>query len=96
MMNDTQFNLRAWASNSIELQELVAKEGTVDTNTTVNLLGLLWNTSMDTIDYATKQFHLEDLPVTKRSVLQLSLKIYDPLGFLSPVTIQVRIFMQEL
>jgi len=68
----------------------------VDTSTTVNLLGLLWNTSMDIIGYTTKQFHLEDQPITKRSVLQLSSKIYDPLGFLSPVTIQARIFMQEL
>ena len=78
------------------MQELAAKEGTVDTNTTVNQLGLLWNTSMDAIGYATKQFHLEDLPVTKRRVLQLSSKIYDPLGFLSPVTVQARVFMQEL
>ena len=41
MMNDAKFNLRAWAANCTELREFAAKEGTVDTNTTVNLLGLL-------------------------------------------------------
>lgn len=78
MMNDAKFNLRAWASNSTELQELSAKEGTADTDTTVNLLGLTWNTSTDTIGYTAKQFHLDNQPVTKRSVLQLSSQIYDP------------------
>jgi len=96
MMNDATFNLRAWASNCTELQELAAKEGRADTNITVNLLGLLWNTCTDTIGYTSKQFHLDNRPITKRSVLQLSSKIYDPLGYLSPVTIQARIFMQEL
>jgi len=71
IMNDAKLNLRAWASNSNKLQELAAKEGTADSNTTVNLLGLLWNTSTDTIGYTAKQFHFEDQPVTKRSVLQL-------------------------
>ena len=96
MMNDAKFNLRAWASNCTELQELAAEEGTADTNTTVNLLGLLWNTCTDTLGYTSKQFHLDNQPITKRIVLQLSSKIYDPLGYLSPITIQARIFMQEL
>jgi len=43
-----------------QLQELAAKEGMVDTNTTVNVLGLLWNTSTDTIGYTTKQFHIDN------------------------------------
>ena len=96
IMNDAKFNLRAWASNCTELRTLSAKEGTADNNTIVNLLGLLWNTSTDTIGYIATQFDLKDQPITKRRVLQLSSKIYDPLGFLAPVTIQARILMQEL
>ncbi|XP_065902524.1 uncharacterized protein [Dysidea avara] len=96
IMNDAKFNLRAWASNCTELRTLSAKEDTADNNTIVNLLGLLWNTSTDTIGYIVTQFHLKDQPITKRRVLQLSSKIYDPLGFLAPVTIQARILMQEL
>ena len=34
--------------------------------------------------------------ITKREVLRENSKIYDPLGFLTPVTIRAKIFMQEL
>ena len=37
------------------------------------------------------------LPVTKRSaILRLSAKIFDPLGFLSPFVIQIKIIFQEI
>ena len=96
IMNDAKFNLRSWASNCPELQAIALKDETADTNTTVNLLGLSWNTSTDTIGFTKKQFLLNNQSVTKRSVLQISSRIYDPLGFLSPVTVKARIFMQEL
>ena len=34
--------------------------------------------------------------ITKREVLQESSKIYDPIGFLGPVTVRATILMQEL
>ena len=34
--------------------------------------------------------------ITKREVLQESSKIYDPIGFLGPVTVRAKILMQEL
>ena len=34
--------------------------------------------------------------VSKREVLQCSSRLYDPLGFLAPMTIQAKLFMQEL
>ena len=33
---------------------------------------------------------------TKRDVLRESAEVYDPLGFLSPITIRTKIFIQEL
>ena len=50
-MNQAKFNLRLWASNSSQLQSLAKAEGTVDNDTTVSLLGLLWSTSTDTITF---------------------------------------------
>ena len=34
--------------------------------------------------------------VTKRDILQQSSKVYDPLGFFSPVTIRAKILLQEI
>ncbi|XP_065917547.1 uncharacterized protein [Dysidea avara] len=99
IMTQAQFNLRSWASNSSQLQAVTVAEGTADCDVTVNLLGLLWNTATDTISFTPKQFLSNTevpLPVTKRLVLQLSSKVYDPLGILSPVTIQAKILMQDL
>ena len=98
IMDHAKFNLRSWASNSQTLQSLAKKEGTADTETTVNLLGLQWNTSTDTLAFPIKQFlpTTEEQPITKRLVLQISSRIYDPLGFLNPITIQAKILMQEL
>jgi len=36
------------------------------------------------------------LPETKRSVLKLTAKIFDPIGFLTPFTIEMKILFQEL
>ena len=89
IMDHAKFNLRSWASNSQTLQSLAKEEGTADTETTVNLLGLRWNTSTDTLAFPTKQFlpTTEEQPITKRLVLQILSRIYDPLGFLNPITI---------
>jgi len=98
IMTQAQFNLRSWASNSTQLQAITVTEGTADCDGTVNLLELLWNTSTDTISFKSKQFlsNTEIQPVTKPLVLQMSSRVYDPLGILSPVTIQAKILMQDL
>ena len=89
IMNQAKFNLRSWASNSSQLQSLAKSEGTADKDSTVSLLGLLWSTATDTITFSPKQFLIptEEHSVTKRMVLQAALRIYNPLGFLSPITI---------
>ena len=40
--------------------------------------------------------YAESLPVTKRSVLKLSAKIFDPIGLLTPFTISMNILFQTL
>lgn len=64
----------------------------------VQILGLHWNVESDNfqfnltelVDYATS------LPPTKRSVLKVSAKIFDPIGLLSPFTINLKNLFQIL
>ena len=62
------------------------------------VLGLTWNVKTDQFEYDFSKLleYMKSLPVTKRSVLKLSAKIFDPLGFLSPFTIALKILFQSL
>lgn len=63
----------------------------------MNVLGLQWDTSQDTLASFPKQFSsVNSTLATKREVLQDVSRNFNPLGFLAPVTIQAKLFMQEL
>ena len=96
-MSEANFNLRSWESNSRQLQITAQADHTLDLNTTVNLLGLQWNTCTDVLSFPQREIKPNDTtPVTKRSVLQGASRQYDPLGWLAPVTICAKLFIQEL
>ena len=97
IMTEGNFNLRSWASNSKVLHTQATSDNVADKNEVVNLLGLKWTPSTDTLSLNPK---LTSPPpestYTKREVLRQASKTYDPLGLISPVTIKAKIFMQEL
>ena len=91
-------NLRQWTSNSPALNRQAHDDG-VYAEPMVKVLGLNWNTKTDTLSLSStkliKQTNSTE-KVSKRSVLSLSSKLYDPLGFVEPVTVKVKIMMHEL
>ncbi|XP_078374406.1 uncharacterized protein LOC144657946 [Oculina patagonica] len=64
----------------------------------VKVLGVNWNTKGDEFLFNfTELIKLANtLSVTKRSLLKISAKIFDPLGFLSPYVIRLKVMFQEL
>ena len=89
-------NFRAWTSNCPQLNTLAKQDKVGDGNTTTNILGLQWNTITDTLCFPCQTITPENSTlITKREILQRSSKIFDPLGFLSPVTIRAKLFMQS-
>ena len=97
IMNAANFNLRSWASNSPQLRERAGQDQTADTSTVVNILGLRWHPAQDTFYIAPKEMvPPSSQPTSKRDVLQLASKTYDPLGFISPVIVKAKLFIQEL
>ena len=67
-------------------------------DTVVKVLGMNWDTIADEFffNFSDLYDYGKSLPATKRSVLKFSAKIFDPIGFLTPCTIEAKIFFQEL
>ncbi|XP_038155609.1 uncharacterized protein LOC119792853 [Cyprinodon tularosa] len=56
-------------------------------------LGLLWNVGLDTFTFKVDE---DQKPFTRRGVLSTVNSLYDPLGFLAPITIQGKQILREL
>lgn len=69
---------------------------------TERVLGLWWNPETDNIIFSLNKANVDSkilqkkkIP-TKREVLKLVMSVFDPLGFLSPMVVTFKIFLQEL
>ena len=62
------------------------------------LLGVLWDSETDTFLFNVYEVEREanQTPVTKRQLLRITASIFDPLGFLSPFTVKLKILFQTL
>ena len=67
-------------------------------NVTVKVLGSIWNIETDqfTFDLSDLSNQAKLLPTTKRSLLKISSKIFDPLGLLSLFVTQWKVLFQKL
>ena len=62
------------------------------------VLGVTWNVSSDQIVFSLTELaeQAKKLEPTKRNVISLIGRFYDPLGFLAPIVVRYKIFMQAL
>lgn len=94
------FELRKWASNSplflSSLPTSVLQEEPLSFDLDENcikILGLHWNPSKDNFYY---KVVISEKSCTKRNLLSELAKIYDPLGFLVPITFTLKLIIQNL
>ena len=95
------FKLTKWLSNCPKVIENLPKEEKAqvpnDPMPTVGLcqrvLGLNW-------DVASDKFYIDvnvpDVSLTKRGILAVTNSLYDPLGFIAPVTLKARLIYSEI
>ena len=62
------------------------------------VLGLLWDKDTDKLKFEFDEIFKEvkDKPVTKRSILSATAKLFDPLGVLCPIIVPLKILFQSL
>ena len=100
---DAGFPLHKWHSNAAELEDVdsrsesneettYAKEQLGSAAGECKLLGLSWNKRDDTISVS---FSKEIVKPTKREVLGKLARIYDPLGLVSPMSLQGKMIFRE-
>ena len=93
--------LQKWTSNEPRILEGIPPEKQlfpssvpIDQSVTVHALGMNWNPISDSFCFTwTKPLQNK---LTKRTVLSTIARLFDPLGLLSPITINAKIFIQDL
>ncbi|XP_058827697.1 uncharacterized protein LOC131687629 [Topomyia yanbarensis] len=96
------FHLHKWSSNSLELLETIPeadREQLVSfeesgANEVIKMLGLMRNPSTDELLFVSMPTCDIETP-TKRQVLSLIARMFDPLGLVSPVVIIGKLLMQQ-
>ena len=97
------FNLRKWLTNSPALLEEVpiSDHATfsmlpVGDSSTHHALGLQWNHQTDRFVFSAPSPSQSHHSITKRAVLSFIARLFDPHGWIAPITITAKVFLQEL
>lgn len=88
LMNAANFNLRMW----------VTSDGINETgNDTISILGIRWDTITDELYCNCNCLPpIENLKkLTKRGLLSLTQKVFDPIGYMAPVMLIPKLILQE-
>ena len=93
VLKDGGFPVHKFLTNDPELRRMVSDDQVV--KETKKVLGLPWNTTTDKIIIDLSDA-INDSPVAKKRVVASSImKIFDPLGFASPIVIAAKCILQE-
>ncbi|XP_068140369.1 uncharacterized protein [Drosophila tropicalis] len=102
MLRRGTFKLRKWASNCTKLLENIPVEHRessgllhMEGNDTIRTLGLYWSPKEDEFRFALHVVPPMSSP-TKRTILSAIARLFDPMGWLSPIMITAKILMQQL
>lgn len=100
LLNQGGFQLRKWASNDPRLLENIPfsdRQNSLcfnsDNDYSLKILGLKWNPVSDCFSYNLDPL---DRECTKRTILSELARIFDPLGFLTPLTFLAKFLIQQL
>ena len=99
IMNQGSFPLTKWGSNSSFVSQTVSKgfdQSSTDILPSLKILGMHWATSEDCFYFEANPVSFKGVQYTKRLVLSFIARIYDPMGFLNPFTVMVKILFQDL
>ncbi|XP_068731201.1 uncharacterized protein [Montipora capricornis] len=77
-----------WNSNNQKIDQ--------SDHTVVDFLGHKWNKAKDTLSFKNNEIAASESSITKRNCLAYRAQLWDPIGLVTPTTIEFRIALQEL
>ena len=94
-LNEGGFELRSWNSNDASLTDLFHSDGrgVSHSEEVEKVLGYSYNIANDSLSL--NDFNLDCDRLTKRKLLSLTSKVFDPLSLYSPVTVKSRLFLRQ-
>ena len=101
MLSTAQLDIRKWASNSSKFlnavpNELHEKEISFNgSDNNIYALGIQWNSGTDCFYYSFDKSNCSR-NLTKRQLLSQLASVFDPIGFLAPLTIRAKLMFQSL
>lgn len=95
IFKEASLNLRQWSTSC--KSEFIDQLPTdlVSSKPTQNVLGLDWNTENDTLHIKNNFQSFNSTEVTKRTLLSLYGSFYDVMGLWSPVTVSLKLMIQD-
>ena len=97
IFHDAPMDLRDWISNSEFVNENTIPVDLMKERVTwTKVLGLIWNTSTDKFSISTKKLENIEQAKTKQEVLATLASIFNPLRLTTPVTLKMKLLLQEL
>ncbi|GFX24193.1 uncharacterized protein TNCV_2436861 [Trichonephila clavipes] len=106
ILEDASMDLRKWRTNSSELNqrlknlnfEVDEHKESLNTLIASKVLGVGWNEKSDTFyfDSTDLETFLSKRINTKRYLLQVAGRLFDPVGFIGPYTIRIKCLIQEI
>ena len=101
LLDKAKLKAHKWSSNTLELLEGTSPndqgfDWTAPLNEayTIKVLGITWNPISDSFVYKISVGPLTK--ITENTVLSLISKLFDPMGWISPIIVAGKIFMQDL
>ena len=88
-MKKGKFDLRDWGSAAFRKNSLQ--------NSKTRVLSLIWNKNSDTLEIDSELLKFDKTDkLTKRKILSLVSRIFDPSGYIAPVLIEPKILLQAI
>lgn len=103
LMDSAGYELRKWSSNepnlldglpTDHLETLRSFDPDMDGSGLIKVLGVQWEPERDVFTY---RINLPEVgTITRRSILSLTARLYDPLGWVCPVVFKIKLLLQTL
>ncbi|KAG5866658.1 hypothetical protein JTB14_018603 [Gonioctena quinquepunctata] len=97
IMLGAAMKLRKWCSNDEILRNMFEKDNVAEISNIRKVLGIQWHINSDELSIDINAvLDLVKSPGTKRNVLKMVSKIYDPMGFIGPFGLRMKILLQSI